>query len=62
MNQTTKNNNNSVIRIDAASPPQMDAIRETIRSVSRAMNFNYRIRERRNKSGRYATLTINKQR
>lgn len=62
MSQPTKNNNNSVIRIDSATPLQMDAIRDTIRSVSRAMNFNYRIRERRNKTGRYATLTINKQR
>jgi len=63
MNLTNNNsNNNQVIRFTYGGPLQMKAVRDTVRQISNAMNFNYRIRERKNKNGRYATLTINSSR
>lgn len=47
------------IRIKVRDSGELKILRNTIDAMSDTMNFNYRIRERQNKNGRYASVTIN---
>jgi hypothetical protein len=50
------------IRLTEMSPSTLHAVRNTLKIVSKTMDFSYRIRNRKTKNGRYSTLTINSNR
>ena len=49
-----------ITRIKVKGSEEMQTLRETVKALSGAMNFRYRIRERKNKLGTYASVELNR--
>jgi len=47
-------------RIRVKGSEEMQTLRETVKAISGVMNFRYRIRERKNKLGTYASVQLNR--
>ena len=50
------------IHIPVQNSDQIRTVRETLGAISEMEKFSYRVRERKNKSGIYASVTINNNR
>ena len=56
MNKETMQKNN--IHIPVKSSFEINALRRIVKNLSNQKDFRYRIRERRNRSGKYASVTL----